>query len=107
MPSKSWLKIISRLKALIVAVGPIWPKSTKLAGYAEEGPYRCGNCEYLKGAKAGKVFKDADGKGRCSQPVMVSDPEVKKDEQGRPVVNIERGCCEFVEPLEALVQIKK
>ena len=107
---KSWLRIISRLKRLIADVGPLWPNSTKLAGYAENGPYFCGMCEYLKGLKDGDVFKDEDGKGRCSQSVMIADAEVKKDEKGRPVVDIEKGCCEWVEPFkkkEALVQVEK
>lgn len=95
----SWLKKISGLKTLIEKVGPLWPKSTKLAGYAESGPYHCANCEYLKGLKDGEVFKDKDGKGRCNQSVMIADPEVRKDELGRPIVDIDKGCCEFVEPL--------
>jgi hypothetical protein len=57
-------------------------------------------CEYLKGAKQGNIFRDADGKGRCNQSVMIADTQVKKDKNGLPIVNIEFGCCEFVEPLE-------
>jgi len=107
--AKSWLRIISKLKKLIKDVGPLWPDSTKLAGYGENGPYHCGDCEYLKGLKEGNVFKDKDERGRCSQSVVIADPEVKKDEKGRPIVNIEIGCCEWVEPLkkEKLVQIQK
>jgi hypothetical protein len=39
MAEKSWLKKISALKRLISEVGPLWPKSTRLSGYAESGPY--------------------------------------------------------------------
>jgi hypothetical protein len=31
---------------------------------------------------------------------MIADTQVKKDKNGLPIVNIEFGCCEFVEPLE-------
>lgn len=95
----NWPKIITGLKKLLAEVGPIWPKSTKLAGYSEKGPYHCENCEYLKGLKDGNVFVDESGKGRCIQEVMKADPEVKKDNDGLPIVNIPKGCCEFVEPL--------
>jgi hypothetical protein len=105
----SWLKKISGLKKLIRSVGPLWPEpSTELAGYGEEGPYHCGDCEYLKKVDS-KDFKDIDGKGRCDQSVMIADSQVKKDDQGRPIVNIETGCCEFVSPPKKskLVQIEK
>ena len=100
MAEKSWLKKIAALKRLLREVGPLWPNSTKLAGYAESGPYNCHMCEYLKGAKQGNIFKDDEGKGRCMQSVMIADPEVKKDKNNLPIVNIELGCCEWVEPLE-------
>ena len=101
MPSKkSWLKIIGRLKKLISDVGPLWPDSTDLAGYAENGPYNCHMCEYLRGAKEGNIFRDEKGMGRCKQSVMIADPDVEKDKNGLPIVNVEFGCCEFVEPLE-------
>jgi hypothetical protein len=104
--AKSWLKIIGKLKKLIADVGPIWPKSTDLAGYAENGPYYCGMCEYLKGMKQDKIFKDEDGRGRCLQSVMIADPQVKKDSKGLPIVNIETGCCEFVEAFKKKDQEK-
>lgn len=110
MAKVGWLRKISLLKKLLEKTGPLWPApSTKLSGYAEDGPYHCGDCEYLKKTQDGEVFKDKEGKGRCSQAVVIADPEVKKDEKGRPIVNIETGCCEFVEPSkkEALVQIKE
>lgn len=109
MAKVPWSKKVHGLKRLLASVGSLWPApSTKLSGYAEEGPYRCGNCEYLKGLEEGRVFKDENGRGRCNQIVVIADPEVKKDDQGRPVVNIETGCCEFVSPpKKALVQIEK
>lgn len=94
----SWLKKIAGLKRLISSVGPLWPSpSTKLAGYAEDGPYHCEDCVYLKGKKQGNVFKDENGMGRCIHAVMIADPEVMKDSKSLPIVNIERGCCEFVD----------
>jgi len=92
---KSWLKKIGALKRLLREVGSIWPApSTRLAGYAEDGPYHCEDCIFLK-----KDFKDENGHGRCNQPVMISDSEVKHDgKTGLAIVNIEKGCCEFVEP---------
>jgi hypothetical protein len=95
---KSWLKKIGLLKKLLAETGPLWPDSTKLAGYAESGPYHCGDCEYLKGKTKGEIFKDENGKGRCNQSVMIADIETLKDKDGLPIVNIEKGCCEFVEP---------
>lgn len=90
---KDWPKIISRLKSLIAEVGAIWPKSTKLAGFASDGPYHCANCEYL-------VNGD-----RCRQEVMKADPEVSHDKDGLAVIDdAEHQCCEFVEP-KKLVQI--
>ena len=98
--AKDWRAIIKGLRKLLEEVGEIWPKSTKLAGYAESGPYHCGNCEYLKGRKEGNVFRDERGLGRCNQKVMLADREVLSDKDGLKIVNIERGCCEFVEPVE-------
>jgi hypothetical protein len=94
MAEKSWLKKIAALKRLLREVGPLWPSpSTKLSGYGESGPYHCEDCVFLK-----KDFKDEDGNGRCNHPVVISDSEVKHDDRGLGIVNIERGCCEFVEP---------
>lgn len=98
MAEKSWLKKIAALKRLLSEVGPIWPApSTKLAGYAEDGPYHCEDCIYLKRDAEGKPVVDADGKGRCNQSVMIADTQVKKDKNLLPIVNIEHGCCEFVD----------
>jgi len=98
--TKSWLKKIAALKRLLREVGPMWPNSTKLSGYAESGPYHCEDCTFLKKNPDGTKFKDANGKGRCNQPVVISDPEVKHDYIGLCIENIERGCCEFVDPPE-------
>jgi hypothetical protein len=95
----TWSKKIALLKRLIEQVGSLWPRSTKLAGYAEAGPYFCGMCEYLKRDENGNPVKFLEGKGRCNQEVMIVDPETKKS-NGLAIVNIERGCCEFVEPFK-------
>ena len=108
---KSWLKIIGRLKKLIRDVGPLWPDSTKLAGFGSNGPYSCSNCTYLKGFTKGEVFKDEKGYARCNQEVMLADMEIGHDEKGLAIIpNPEKSCCEFVEPpkkKEAIVQIEK
>lgn len=92
----NWHKKIFGLKKLISLVGPLWPKSTRLSGYAENGPYHCEDCSFLRRGADGKIFKDSKG-GRCHHPVVIADPEVKKDESGIPIVNIQHGCCEFVD----------
>ena len=97
---KNEKQIIAGLKDLVAKYGPVWPDSTKLAGYAEKGPYHCGDCEYLKGLKHGAPSRDAQGRGRCHQAVMLADPETRKDANGLAIVNIETGCCEFVEPIK-------
>jgi broad specificity phosphatase PhoE len=86
--SKNWPVIIEGLNSLISRVGPIWPKSTKLAGFASDGPYHCADCEYLN--EAGN---------RCKQEVMMADPEVQHDEKGLAIItDAAHQCCEFVEP---------
>lgn len=97
---KSWLKIIGQLKRFLNEVGPLWPNSTKLSGYAENGPYHCSDCSFLKRDEDGKKFMDEDGKGRCKHSVVIADSEVKKDKDGIPIVNIMHGCCEFVDQEE-------
>jgi hypothetical protein len=90
---------ISALKELIKRVGQLWPApSTKLAGYAESGPYHCKDCIFLRGYKEGNIYRDENGKGRCGNEFMMADPETKKDKDGYAIVNIEKGCCEFVDP---------
>ena len=44
-----------------------------------------------------RFLRTKNGLGRCDHPVVISDPKVKKDSEGRPIVNIKIGCCEFVE----------
>lgn len=94
----SWLKKISALKTLLEKVGPLWPKSTKLSGFASDGPYFCGMCEYMKRDSQGLIVKDEKGFGRCNQSVVVADPETEKDSLGFPIIKEpEKQCCEFVE----------
>lgn len=100
MAEKSWLKKIAALKRLISSVGPLWPKSTKLSGYGTSGPYFCGMCEYAKRDKDGQLFKDEQGRGRCNQSVVIADSDVPKDDKLLPIINLEVGCCEFVERYE-------
>lgn len=100
MAKKSWLKIIGGLKRLIKENGPLWPNSTKLSGYAEKGPYNCGMCEYAKGMKQGNIFRDEQNRGRCLHPVVIADKETEKDKNLLPIINLERGCCEWVEEYE-------
>lgn len=94
---QKWLKIIKGLQQLVERLGPIWPSSTRLSGYAEDGPYHCEDCPWLRGRTTGRVFKDSSNKGRCHHPVVLADKQVRKDVEGFAVVNIEHGCCEFVE----------
>lgn len=90
----NWALIIPELKALLSKVGPIWPKSTKLAGFASDGPYHCANCEYLN--------KD---RNRCNHEAMIEDKEVEHDGKGLAIItDPEHQCCEFVEPVK-MVQI--
>ena len=99
--AKSWLKIIGRLKRLISDVGPLWPDSTKLSGLGKNGPYHCLNCEYLKGVKAGEMFKDEQGRARCNHSVVIADSEVGHDNKGLAIIDDpEHWCCEFVEPVQ-------
>lgn len=91
--AKDWPVIIEGLQDLLARVGPIWPKSTKLAGFASDGPYHCANCEYLN--------KDHN---RCNQEVMMADPEVQHDKDGLAIItDAEHQCCEFVEPVDKKV----
>jgi hypothetical protein len=95
--NKGWLKKLNALNKIIEENGPLWPRSTKLAGYGEEGPYHCEDCIYAKGKKQNDLFKDENGKGRCLHEAMIMDPEVKKDKSMLPIINLEVGCCEFVD----------
>lgn len=96
--AESWLKKIAALKRLIREVGPLWPKSTKLAGFASDGPYFCGMCEYMKRDKDGQIIKDEKGFGRCKQSVMIADPELEKYKFGLPIIqDSDKQCCEWVD----------
>lgn len=81
-----WKSKIVALKKLISEVGPLWPDSTRLAGYGENGPYHCGDCIWLVEST------------HCSHPVVKADPQMHKDDLGKPLVSAAKGCCEFVEP---------
>ena len=93
--AKNWPSIIDGLKDLIAQNGPIWPGSTKLAGFASSGPYSCAHCEYLVGGN------------RCRQEVMMADTEVDHDAKGLAIItDAAHQCCEFVEPESKLTQIE-
>ena len=97
----SWLQKISLLKKLLDKTGPLWPDSTKLAGFASDGPYSCSNCTFLKGRTENQIFLDDNGNGRCNQPVMIMDPEVPHDDKGLAIIPTPHtSCCEFVHPPE-------
>ena len=85
----TWNEKITALKLFILRIDPLWT-GTKLSGYAESGPYHCGNCVWLASPD------------KCTHPIVGADMEVLH-RPGRPVsqlpiVNASRGCCEFVEP---------
>ena len=79
-----WYEKIRDLKDFISKVGRLWT-GTQLSGYAESGPYHCGNCRHLHGYD------------ECLHPVVLADYEMKR-RGALPVVNAAHGCCEFVEP---------
>lgn len=86
--SKDWVKIGLSLRELIAEIGPIWPDSTQLSGFATDGPYHCSDCEYLN-----------DSGNRCNHPIVMMDPEVEHDKYGLGVIKLpDKTCCEFVEP---------
>lgn len=98
MAKQDWPKIITGLKRLILEVGELWPKSTKLSGFASDGPYFCGMCEYLKRDEMGKPILDAAGFARCNQEVVKADPQLQKDHNGLVIIQAPAvQCCEFVE----------
>jgi hypothetical protein len=92
-------KQITGWKEFIKKFGALWT-GTSLSGYGEEGPYHCADCEYLVGKKKNNVYRDSNGAGRCLHSIVKIDPKLKKDAKGLPIINIEHGCCEFVEPME-------
>ena len=87
---------INRWMQFINYVGKLWTGTT-ISGYSETGAYHCGDCSHLKGAMQGKPFVGAEGKGRCDHPIVQLDPAIPMDSFGRKMVNIEHGCCEFVD----------
>lgn len=86
--------LINKWRLFVEHVGQLWMGS-KLTGYAETGPYHCGDCRHLVGKLEGDVYRDPAGEGRCDHQLVKLDPEVKRDEYGA-IVNIEKGCCDFV-----------
>lgn len=102
MAVKSWLKLVGALKKFLNEVGAIFPNSTTLSGYGSSGPYHCSDCTYLKKIN-GKPFRDDKNMGRCDHPVVISDFEVPRDGK-LSVVNIEHGCCAFVDYPEGFVE---
>lgn len=80
----NWPDKIKSLASLITRTGPLWD-GTRLSGYADQGPYYCGNCVHLHGHDA------------CTHPAVIADPETRKRD-GLAIVNASHGCCEFVEP---------
>lgn len=84
----TWPEKITALQSLLKRTGSLWT-GTRLSGYAESGPYHCGNCIYLV------------GHNQCKHPVVIADPEILGHGYPRnilPIVNAAHGCCEFVEP---------
>lgn len=61
-------------------------EGTSISGYSEHGPYHCEDCVHLINGSV------------CGHPAVINDPAVRKrrDRDGRPFVNIERGCCKYV-----------
>lgn len=74
------------------------PKGTAIAEYAEDGPYHCMDCWYLKSRDP-----RSNPLGYCNEPHMLKDPKTQKAEIGGAkvaVVNKQRGCCRFVDPVQ-------
>lgn len=91
-----WDGKISALKGLIGQTGPLW-SGTRLSGYAESGPYHCGDCEYMfKGL--GSQMGRPDAPTLCKHHIVVADKEIRQRSGGFPMVSAANGCCEFVEP---------
>jgi hypothetical protein len=73
---------------------------TPLAEYAEDGPYHCQDCWFLKSREP-----KSEARGMCNEPHMLADPETIKirDAEGKIVavsVHKEFGCCRFVDPVK-------
>jgi len=89
-------RLVQAWLLFVRSIPQLWTGS-KVSGYAEGGPYHCGDCKYAKGRKEGMPWRDGQGRGRCGHPVIEQDSAVRVDEQGRKIINLEHGCCEFVD----------
>lgn len=67
-------------------------QGTPISGYEEHGPYHCEDCIH-------RASKTSDV---CVHPIVKVDPKLKDRRVPSGVkVNLERGCCKFVnQPLE-------
>lgn len=111
MPTKQEVALMKLQIFVDQATNPVKWTGTKLVGYAASGPYHCKDCKWLTGRKEGQVFRDAVGRGRCTHPVMMADPQVNHEEPAQriqgtdneidtpqpAIVDIQFGCCAFVD----------
>lgn len=73
------------------------------AEYAEQGPYHCEDCVFLKRRDFPK-----EGKGLCNQKVMLTVAKVPTDKKsGLKIVNMEHGCCRYVKYPAGYVEEKE
>ena len=75
-----------------VLAGEAGAAGTKVAEYATQGPYHCGDCIWA-------VRKDVPekGKGLCKEPHVLKDPQVPAARRSKlKVVDLIHGCCRFV-----------
>jgi hypothetical protein len=73
---------------------------TPIAEYAEDGPYHCQDCWFLKSREP-----KSEARGSCNEPHMLIDPKTIKirDMGGKVIaasVHKEFGCCRFVDPVK-------
>jgi hypothetical protein len=66
-------------------------QGTPASGYEENGPYHCDNC----------IHKTAPDEPYCNHPEVVADKKLKDrlvniDGHNVVKINMERGCCKFV-----------
>jgi len=64
---------------------------TRVSEYSEQGPFHCKDCVYLK--KKGVPDKEH---GLCGEKHVLKDLQLKSA-SGLKIVNMEHGCCRFVE----------
>jgi hypothetical protein len=70
---------------------------TPQSGYAESGPYHCGQC----------IHKPSKDSSYCNHPKVVADPmNAKRKVNGLVQIDREHGCCEYVRPKKEDVGIK-